>query len=202
VAYVADKEGKLHPMHAAQDTATGSLVGQWRNIATIAHRNTGIRILENAKSMDSVRLVSYSIYVKNAIQDMQRAEFVLPLDMLIDERKNETIQAEVDYSQGVAKNLRNAIRSTVNSMKTTVADSVIRDYIYRYYANCEERFKEQVTGIPDINKWQIETGETAISVFDEFVDHYCSNSKRIEEAVKRRNALFASIVKMKGNERH
>lgn len=192
VAYIRDKEGTLHAMRASQDASTGSLVGQWRNIATIAKKGDGIKPLEIAEKVKKrVNVISYAIYVNNAIQDVQRSEYMLPIDTYSDESKNQSLQEAVEFCEEVARKLRSAMHSAVNEGKTSVADSLIRDFISRYYSNCEVIFDDQVTGETDGQKWIQEVGNVAREVYEDFVERCCTSSaERMKKAVEKMNALY------------
>lgn len=195
VAYVQGRD-KMFPMRAAQDQATGALKSQWRNISTIAKKTDGILILRNADEKENVRVVSYAILVNNAIQNVNRSEFLLPMFIYTDENKNEQIQEEIQKCEEIALILRKAMHDAVNRGKTKVADSAIRDYIFRYYNQCERLFNEQITGTIDIDNWMILVGNTAIDGFNDFIDKYCVDSERIAEAIKQRNHMCIKLRKM------
>lgn len=195
VAYIQGKD-KMYPMRASQDASTGALKSQWRNIATIASKNDGIQILNNANDREDVRVVSYAIFVNNAIQNVLRSEFLLPLDIYSDESKNEQVQEAIQKCEEVASKLKKSMHASVNRGKTAVAESVIRDYIFRYYDQCEDMFNEQVAGKIDVDRWVADIGNVAIAFYNDFLDKYCNDSDRIAEGIKQRNALCRQLSKM------
>lgn len=196
--YVAYQQGKdkLYPMRASQDQSTGALKSQWRNISTIAKKTDGILILRNAVEKEDVRVVSYAILVNNAIQNVDRSEFLLPICIYTDESKNEQVQEEIQKCEEIASLLRKSMHDTLNRGKTKVADSAVRDYIFRYYNQCETAFNEQITGTIDIDSWMLLVGDIAVAGFNDFVDKYCIDSDRIAEAIKQRNNMCIKLGKM------
>ena len=196
--YVAYKQGKdkKYPMRASHDASTGALKSQWRNIATIARKNDGIQILKNVEDREDIRIVSYSIFVNNAIQNVDRSEFLIPIDIYTDESRNELVQEAVQKCEELALLLRKAMQNTLNTGNTKVADSVIRDCIFRFYNQCETLFTDQITGEINIDKWITDVGNVVIDGFNDFTDKYCVDADRIASAIKQKNKLCYQMGKM------